>query len=227
MRTRSRGGVATAAAILLVVLGACSSSPHAVEAPPRALNALEASSEDVIDQVPKGRWARIEHAVSEMQRDWGQYRRSAATVDRRQATRLAVALRSLASNAAAHDGIGTTQAANDVSAPVVELLDHYSIGHPVQVGRLDVIGRQVVIDVRRSDDDRVRHDVDGARREWTALRRSVERHHGTRVAARTDEVMGGLLAATTALDGRALERNADELLVLVDRMERLYRRTGL
>lgn len=226
MRTTARRRRSTAAAALLIVLGACSSSTStaAESRPPRPLNALEAASEDVIDQVPRGRWTRIDRAVGAMQRDWRRYHRAAIAVDARQVAALDRALRHLATNAGRRDALGTQQAANDVSAPVVELLDHYALGHPVQVGRLDVIGRQIVIDVLRSDDERTDADVDAARREWSALRASVRRHHGGPVAQRCDRLIERLLAATTARDGLVLRHEANDLLELVDRMERLYRR---
>lgn len=226
MRTIVRSRISTTGAMLLIVLGACSSSaPTASESPPpHALNALEAASEDVIDQVPRGRWARIDAAVGTMQRSWRRYHRAAITVDRRQATRLDRALHDLSTSSERRNGLGTQQAANDVSAPVIELLDRYARRHPVQVGRLDVIGRQIVIDVRRSEDDRARADVGAARREWNAVRASVLRHHGARVASRTDRVFARLLAAATARDGRVLEHASNDLLELVDGMERLYRR---
>jgi len=210
---------------VLVVFAACSSSPASTSEsrPPRSLDALEAASEDVIDQVPHGRWTRIDADVRGMQRSWRRYRRDAVMVDARQSTPLGRALRELATKAGVRDSLGTEQAANDVSAPVVELLDHYAIGHPVQVGRLDVIGRQIIIDVKRSDDDRARADVGAARREWTAVRASVQRHHGTRVAGRSDRVLAQLAAAAAARRGPALENSANDLLELVDRMEHLYR----
>lgn len=226
MRTIARSRISTTGAMLLIVLSACSSSTRTASEspPPQSLNALEAASEDVIDQVPRGRWARIDAAVGAMQRSWRHYRRAAMTVDPRQATRLDRAVRDLAASAERRDGLGTQQAANDVSAPVIELLDRYARRHPVQVGRLDVIGRQIVIDVRRSDADRARADVGAARREWIAVRASVLRHHGARVAARTDRAFARLLAAATARDGRVLEHASNELLEFVDGMERLYRR---
>ena len=224
MTMTSRGGISTTA-VFLLVFAACSSStvPTSESRPPRSLDALEAASEDVIDQLPRGRWTRVDADVRDMQRSWHGYRREAVTVDARQAMPLGRALRDLATKAGVRDRLGTEQAANDVSASVIELIGHYRLGHPVQVGRLDVIGRQIVIDVERSDDDRARSDVDAARRQWTEVRASVLRHRGARVAARSDRVVTRLRAAAAAQDRRALENGANDLLELVDRMERLYR----
>jgi hypothetical protein len=222
MRTTSWARISMATTVLLA-LGACSSStPVASDSPPpRSLNGIEAASEDVIDQVPRERWTRIDAGVSTMQRSWRRYRREATVVDARQARRLDGALRRLATSASRRDGFGTQQAANDVSAPVVELLDHYALGHPVQVGRLDVIGRQVVLDVGLGRFDAAARSVRSAREQWLVIRASAG-HRGPRVAARVDHVLARLRTEVSARDATASKNDANDLLELVDALERLY-----
>lgn len=183
---------------------------------------LEATAEDVIDQVPHGRWTRIDADVATMTRAWRGYRAEATRVAPRQARHLQAALDDLTTRAQARDGLGTAQAANDVSAPVVELLGRYASGHPVAIGRLDVIGRQIVLDVDRGDLGAAAASVARAKHEWTTLRGSVRRHHGAAVAARTDGTLARSETAAAGADGPALQNEANDLLELVDAMERLY-----
>jgi len=223
MRTRSRAGIHIAAVTVLAVLGACASSTARTseDRPPHSLDALEAASEDVIDQVPHGRWTRIDADVLGMQRAWRRYRREAIAVDARQARPLGRALGDLATNASRREGLGTQQAANDVSAPVVELLDRYAIGHPVQVGRLDVLGRQVVLDVSRGRFGAAARSVRSASVEWGAIRGAVRRR-AQRLATRVDGVLSHMRAGVVSRDVVRSRNDANDLLELVDALERQY-----
>ena len=204
--------------------GSSAEGSTARAAVPRPLNVIEAAAEDVIDQIPRGRWTRIEAGVAQLQAAWRRYQQDARATDGRQAQRLDAALAVLSTQAADEDGLGVEQAANDVSAAAVELLAHYALGHPVQIGRLDVIGRQIIIEVERADLTAASAPADRARREWQAVRRSVRRHHGSRVVARTEATLRRLDAGIRAGDGRAITNESRDLLELVDAMERLYRR---
>jgi len=187
---------------------------------PVPLVALEERAEDIIDQVPKARWARIGSDVVVVRRAWDRYGADARAVDPGLARRLDGAVRRLDAVTVVEDPSATAQAANDVSAPVVELFGRYASGHPVQVGRLDVIGRQIVIDAQRDDLAAARRQVERARSEWRSVRASVIAHGGRAVAGRSDATLARLTAAT---DRAALVRDARVLLELVDGMERRYK----
>ena len=189
---------------------------------PDALASLEAGAEDVIDLVPDGAWAKIAREVSAMRTTWDGFRTTAASVDTSMADRIDRALSSLTDAAKAKTGPGTTQAANDLSAPLIELLAHYALGHPVQIGRLDVIGRQIVIAADARDLAAAGALVAAARGEWAAVRADVVARDGTKVAAQSDAVLDALQRAVDARDATTVSRKATELLELVDAMEGLY-----
>lgn len=206
----------------MAVVASCGSSSRA--AMPHRLDVLEATAEDVIDQIPKARWSRIDADVRTMAEAWSGYAQSARRLAPRQARRLDAALRDLALRAGARDGPGTEQAANDVSAPVVELMGRYSLVHPVAIGRLDVIGRQIWLDAGRQDLTAAAGSLGAAQREWAHVRDSVGRHDGASVVARTERLFGRLELAAQGGDLGGLADGARDLLELVDAMERLYRR---
>jgi hypothetical protein len=192
---------------------------------PRPLVRLEASSEDIIDQVPKARWTRISGDVVVMRRAWRRYAEAARSLDAGLARRLDRALDRLEPAATAQSPGATVQAANDVSAPVVELFARYASGHPVQVGRLDVIGRQIVIEAARGDFPAARRQIAAARAQWRSVKTSVIDHGGRAVAKRTDATFALLQEAAVAGDAAAATKAANALLELVDGMERTYRRS--
>jgi hypothetical protein len=214
---------ATAASTPGAATTAAANTATATLAPvPDALASLEAGAEDVIDLVPDGGWANITREVDGMRTTWDGFRATASRVDASMADRIDRALAALADAAKAKAGAGTAQAANDVSAPLVELLAHYALGHPVQVGRLDVIGRQIVIDADGRDLAAAGMQVAAARAEWTAVRADILAHDGAKVSARAEASLEALQRALDARDATTVSRKAAELLEIVDAMEGLY-----
>lgn len=115
---------------------------------PKPLDIIEAQAEDVIDVVPAGQWERVAADVTAVVDAWRAYRPRAAGdgADQSLASRFDSALADLRASAAGKRADQTMQAANDLSAVTVELFALYDIGRPVDIGRLDVIGRQIAFD---------------------------------------------------------------------------------
>ena len=113
---------------------------------PAPLSSIEAGSEDIIDIAPGAEWARIQTDVESIASAWDEYLaghdRDGAPVSTRAA--LSEALKRLREASGARDAAATMQASNDVSAAVVDLFALYDPVVPADVGRLDVLGRQVV-----------------------------------------------------------------------------------
>ena len=116
-----------------------------------------------------------------------------------------------------------TRDTRDISAATVELFGRYASSTPVDIGRLDVVGRQIILDVERGDLTGAGDQV----RMWEAiwrggLRADVLAQHGRRVATRTDASLRAMERAVVEGQGQALVAQARVCLELVDGMERLY-----
>jgi hypothetical protein len=191
---------------------------------PQALQGIEASAEDIVDLVPHARWDRVRADVAKVSRDWQTYRGRAAAdgATPAQLAGLDGALARLGTAAGAQRTAEVMQASNDASGVVVELYALYHSRTPVGIGRLDVIGRQIGLDVDRGDLTAVAADVAEARAAWDGQRADVVRHGGKQVAARTDATITDLERATRTADIPTLRTRVDALLERVDDMERLY-----
>lgn len=222
---------------LVVVLGACggagagSSEAKADRGegaiggrPPHALERLESDAEDLVDVVPTGRWDRVRAKTADLDATWRTYRPRAAEdgADPAQLTRLDTALVGLTGAARAQQPDRVLQGSNDVSSVVVELFGLYDVVRPVDLGRLDVVGRQIVLDAGRHDIPAAAAQVERVRSIWEgSLRARVLGHHGAAVAADMDATVAALRRAATDADVDALRKHADALLELVDTMEGL------
>ena len=223
---------ATCLTLGLLVLAACgsgdgtsTSATRSTSDVPDRLNAIEAAAEDIIDVVPKEQWGDITRDVRDVDAAWSRYKHQ-AVVDGARAgvvSSLSKALGRLQVAADSANGPETAQAANDLSAATVELYGLYDIARPVDIGRLDVIGRQIILDEQRADLAGAGAQVRKVDSIWNGgLRDDILAHRGATVAAQTDRLLTAMTQAVADGDGDALVSRAKVFLEVVDAMERLY-----
>jgi hypothetical protein len=218
------------AAVTLFGLAACGNggSKDSAKKPklPRPLETIEAQAEDIIDIVPAGRWDKVGTDVTAIDVAWSSYRlqalRDGATPG--QLVDFDGALNGLKAAAGAKKPAETMQASNDVSSVTADLYGLFDIGRPAAIGRLDVIGRQIILEVDRNDlaaAGRQVAQVDGI---WnrSGLRADILKHDGKKVAKQTDDNLAAMQKAGAAGDSATVRRLANEFLEIVDRMEDLY-----
>jgi hypothetical protein len=205
----------------LVLLNRANAAPQVV---PDSLQTIEAQAEDIIDIVPGGSWAKANGDVAAVAEAWKAYQGQAATDGAPQAFQdaLASALDRLQQASSAKDATDTMQAANDMSAAVIDLFSVYHPAVPADLGRLDVLERLVVFDVAAKD---FTADADGLAKVdaiWARLKPSILAHNGADVAKQFDASLTAQRAAWKAKDAAALAAEANKGLEIVDALEKLY-----
>jgi len=191
---------------------------------PEPLSTIEAQAEDIIDVVPGGKWEQVATDVAAIAKAWQAYGPQAATdhVPQPFQDALTAALDRLQQSSAAKKAAGTMQAANDLSAAVADLFTVYHPARPTDLGRLDVLERQAVLDVAASDLTAAADSLAKADVIWARLKPSVLAHNGTAVAAQFDASLTAQRAALTGEDGAALTAEAKKGLEIVDALEMLF-----
>jgi hypothetical protein len=240
----SRVSRAAAAVVAAVALAACGSSgststssgptvAQAAVAPvltstgqpvPKSLDELEAQSEDLIDIVPGGKWDQVASDVGTVDSAWAAYQ-PRGTADGAPAAILAAmktAVGALDAASQAQDPTGTMQAANDLSAGVVELYGLYDVGRPVGIGRLDVIGRQIVLDAAAKDQGKVQQQIEAAAAQVAALEPDLADRDGSKVIDQSHDLLAAMTTAAATKDYATVTAKANEFLEAVDAMEGLY-----
>jgi hypothetical protein len=117
---------------------------------------------------------------------------------------------------------GTMQAANDLSAAVADLFTVYHPATPADLGRLDVLERQVALDVAANDFRAAADSLAKANAVWARLKGVILAHNGSDTATQFEN---RLTAQRTALDQKnasALATEASKSLELVDALEQLF-----
>ena len=212
--------------VSLPVLSACGVQPASLPAGvvPQDLVTIEAAAEDIIDFAPSGNWDKINQDVTDIEAAWKSYEPrskqdgAAQEVD----DLMNSALAALETASQSKDASGTMQGSNDVSAAVVELFALYNPVVPADIGRLDVLERQVILDVAAQDYSAALETMAKTRSVWESVKDSVLEHNGKDVAAQFEASLEAQAAALDAKDANELTREASDALELVDALERLY-----
>jgi hypothetical protein len=212
--------------VSLPVLTACAAPPAnpATGIVPGDLLTIEAAAEDIIDFAPSGNWDKIGKDVTDIESAWKSYQPQSKQDGAAQEIQnlMSSALAELEAASQSKDASAVMQGSNHVSAAVVELFALYNPVTPVDIGRLDVLERQVILDVQAQDYAAAMKTMEKTRSVWEKVKPSVLGHEGAEVAAQFD---ASLEAQAAALDDKAadeLTRETTNALEIVDDLERLY-----
>jgi hypothetical protein len=214
--------------IPVLVLNACAAKPAATPAPtgalPNSLVTIEAAAEDIIDFAPSGDWDKINKDVADISNAWKAYQPQAGKDGASQEIQDAMntALSNLQTASASKDSSATMQGSNDVSAAVVELFALYSPKVPADIGRLDVLERQVILDVAAKDYSAATKSLSKTMSVWREVKPSVLAHDGKDVAAQFDASLEIQAVAVDSKNDTQLTSEARNGLEIVDALEGLY-----
>lgn len=216
--------------VLITLLTACGTQPAPTAtaaktgAMPNDLQQIEAAAEDIIDFAPSGNWDKISTDVTDIANAWKTYQPLAgkARASQQLQNAMSAALTRLQAASASKDPVATMQASNDVSAAVVELFALYNPKVPANIGRLDVIERQVILDDARQDYSAVEANLSKAKSVWDQVKPSALAHNGKAVADQFEASLAAQASALASKDDAALTKEAKNALEIVDALEQLY-----
>lgn len=210
--------------VLLAACGGPATSNRQTAGVPDQLQAIEEAAEDIIDFAPSGGWDKISTDVTAIANAWKAYQPQATSDGASQANQdaLAAALARLQSASAAQDAAPTMQAANDLSAAVIDLFALYNPAVPADVGRLDVLERQVILDVAANNLAAAAESLSQTKAVWERVKPSIEAHDGDDVEAQFQASIATQEAALKAKNARELAAEARNGLEIVDALENLY-----
>lgn len=191
---------------------------------PSSLITIEAAAEDIIDFAPSGGWDKIDKDVTDIENAWKSYEPQAGKDGASQEIQDAMnsALASLKAAAASKDADATMQGSNDVSAAVVEMFALYSPKVPADIGRLDVLERQVILDIAAKDGVAAKKDLAKILSIWSEVQPSVLEHNGNEVAAQFQESLDTQVVRLDSKNYTGLTEEARNALEIVDALEGLY-----
>ena len=216
--------------VFLLFLSACETSSSPTEKTvangmiPASLATIEALAEDIIDFVPGGNWAKIHSDISEIEKAWATYQPQAVK-DGATQTILGLfseSLSSLKSAAASQETLETMQAANNLSVSVIDMFDLYNPAIPTDIGRLDVLERQVILDVANQNFTAAGDTLAKINSVWERVKPSVLEHNGQRASEQFGNSLAIQISAQKSKDSKIITDEAKNGLEIVDALEKLY-----
>lgn len=191
---------------------------------PQALSTIEAQAEDIFDVVPGGDWPRAATDVAAIGAAWNGYRAQAAQdhVPQPFQDALSQALEQLSKASKSKDAHATLQAANHLSAATVDLFTVYHPATPTELGGLDVLERQVGLDVAAKDVSAAADSLAKIAAIWARLKPVAQAHSGGDAAGQFDAALAAQTAALEQKNAAVLATTATQALELVDALEQLF-----
>ncbi|GAK52716.1 hypothetical protein U14_03971 [Candidatus Moduliflexus flocculans] len=191
---------------------------------PDSLTALEEQAEDIIDVVPAAKWATVNADIANIDNSWAHYHPQAEQDQVSQTTQqmFLEALSRLKSLAAEQDALGTMQTANDLSAAVIEMFDVYHPAIPTGIGRLDVLERQIILDVTTQKFTVAHETLTKIQTVWEQVKPSISEHNGQSSIEQFTASLTFQAQALQEKDVEKLKKEAQNGLEIVDLFEKLY-----
>ena len=188
---------------------------------PQDLLTIEAQVEDIMDVVPSGAWANADKDIAAIDAGWINYQKQVSKDGAPQALQDAFGQTLGRLKAAAKDNNASTtmQSANDLSAIVVDLYDVYHPAVPTDLGRLDVLERQVILDVDGKDFAAAAKTLATINTTWERVKPFMMAHKGAEVATRYEKSLATQASVLKAQDGNGLKDEAKNALEIVDALE--------
>jgi hypothetical protein len=207
--------------VMLVLCNRADAAPRAI---PGSLQDIEAQAETIFDALSGENWAEAKKAVAAIGAAWQTYQAQAARDGAPQPFQdaLSAAFDRLQKAASANSASGALQAANDLSAATIDLYSVYQPAVPPDLGRLDMLERQIVLDVAASDLAAAANTLAIVDAIWARLKPLMLLHNGSELAAQFDASLAAQRTAWEGKKGSAVTEQAQKALELVDALEKLY-----
>jgi hypothetical protein len=187
------------------------------ESVPTSLSDAGEYGENIYDYAKANDWknaeARLGTLKDTIKNVRGDVKSQSAAVDRLDGN-----VTALGRAVSAKDRQATMREANQVTLDVANMTTAYRLSAPVEVTRLDYYGRELEIWAEAKDVNKLQATAREMRREWDALRPSVQSHSATQ-AKKFEALVARVEAAKTPVD---YERVATPVLDEVDNLEKVF-----
>jgi hypothetical protein len=216
--------------VAALAFGGCGDANDEGDSPPGSsgpvpdeMNSVEEAAEDSIDMVFTGNWDKVAADADSIEEDWQAFLSSegAGGVSDAQKQDMANAIEALRLAADLRDGIDARQAANNVSEVAIDVFDLFQVRIPTDVGRLDYLERQVIIDAELKDWDGVVADVQRVKETFERVRGDVDAAGGSAETDTFEESVNKQERLAAAHDVSVADE-ANLALELVDALESVY-----
>lgn len=190
---------------------------------PSALDQLESGAEDIIDLINNKDWARAQSTVDAMEQSLADLQPSfqAANVPQSLVNEIRTRLTMLETQVKAQNAYEAKVQANAITRVIPDIFDHYRVAVPTDLGRLDYLGRELLLNVEKGDWTAARNTAAEVQRVWSRLKPMLNAT-AQKSAADFESTVNALSSDARNMDRTATTRDANALLDKVDVLEQAY-----
>jgi hypothetical protein len=187
---------------------------------PAQLDNIESAAEDIIDNIANSDWTGAQDKLAVIKTNFGELKTVlvSAAVSTDIINGLETAINGLETAAGAQKSYDARVQANQISRYVPDIMDYYTVAIPTDVGRLDYLGREIILNVENADWPSAGSNFDTANNLWNSLKSKLGNNYKNDIDIFQSN-MDDLKAAIDKLDISATTDQANALLENVDVLE--------
>ena len=174
-------------------------------------------AENVYDQAKANDWTRAQARLDQLREAVAKL--PAGAKGNPDAPQLSSTIPALQKAVGQKDQQTAMKEANQITLMVANMSAHYKTVFPVEITKLDYLGRELEIWAAANDSAKLQQTTQMLRQTWNGIRPSVEAHGGVAEAKKFDELVAEAERAKSSSD---YERVAKRLLDEVDNLEKLF-----
>jgi hypothetical protein len=205
------------------------SSRSAGNVPPVLLR-IDEKAEQIVPAATEGDWPRVYAYVQDINDAWLGYQDQSIEPEREPLTppgallaqRFGEALYKLKEAASERSSSKTAKAANDVSAAAVNMYEYYHPAVPVDLRKLEILERRILIEASSDSFDSASTILSNAHAVWLLIQPTLRDRAGDKVVQEIGGELDRQQTALTAQDRALLTASVETTIQMIDDVQTLY-----
>lgn len=196
------------------------STPQKTADAPAQLNTIESNSEDIMDDLAKNDWTAAQNKVNDIKTNYDALKPmlESAQVSNDTINGMGKAVTALETAVKAKQSFEARVQANQITRHVPDVYDKYSVTIPTDVSRLDYLGREINLNVEKSDWTTASSNYDAASKLWNQFKPSLNTSYQKDIGTFQSN-LDSLKSAIDQKSANETKKQANALLEHVDMLE--------
>jgi hypothetical protein len=143
---------------------------------PSQIDTIESDAEDIITDITSSKWSESQSKVTEIKNNFTTLKPKleAAGVTTDVIDSLGSTISALESAVNASNSYESRKQANQISKYIPDIYDYYTVSLPTDIGRLDYLGREIILNAENSDWSSAGTNYDTASSLWRGLKSQLK-----------------------------------------------------
>lgn len=188
--------------------------------PPSQLDSLESDSEDIIDDITKNDWTSAKSKSSDIKAKFSELspilKKDSVSADIINGINSTII--KLENAVDAKQSYEARVQANQISNYIPDVADYYTVKIPTDIGRLDYLGREILLNAEKADWTSATSNFQTASNLWNGLKAQMSSSYKTDIDTFQSN-LDSLKSAIDKKDSAETAKQADALLENIDTLE--------